>query len=158
MQLYPFVPIKEGISKFTKVTHKKTKQNEKKKIKSYTFTWRNQTLFWFSHHMIKSHSALVLHAFFPWIWLHNPHLTTHKIDPSSFYFIFLFKIFLYTSQLFIGGFQTFPIPIHFSPTPFTSTPLSTCPTGHPFPIPSPPLTHQANCRKYFPFAQGFILL
>lgn len=93
MQLYPFVPIKEGISKFTKVTHKKTKQNEKKKIKSYTFTWRNQTLFWFSHHMIKSHSALVLHAFFPWIWLHNPHLTTHKIDPSSFYFIFLFNFF-----------------------------------------------------------------
>lgn len=99
MQWYPFVPIKKAYLSLQSHTHKKTKQNEKKKIKSYTFTWRNQTLFWFSHHMIKSHPALVLHAFFPWIWLHNPHLTTHKLTFPLYFYLFLFFHTLRISSL-----------------------------------------------------------
>lgn len=126
---------KEGISKSTKSHTQKNKTKWKKEDQKLCLHMKksNPLLIFSSYDQISP--GLGAPCLFPLDLTPQSTFNHTQIDPSSL-FLFIY-IFPYTSHLLIGGFQTFPIPIHFTPALFTSTPLSTCPTGHPLPIPSP---------------------
>ena len=79
-----------------------------------------------------------------------------QIDPSSlFLFIYIFSIHFAAPHWRIPNLPN-SNPLYSRPFHVHST--IHLPNRSPTPNTFPPLTHQVTCPKYFPFAQGFILL